>query len=803
MDGPTPLLSFLARRGVRLMTLSSGALFALGLFSALWLLAGLWAVGRGIAMQRRAAFVAGQAERLGSLVEASPQLPVIVRADWRIEASEKLGRWLGLEQGPRNFDELRGLGSGLDLDGHDALRQAILGAQRGAKPFTLSLKPQGSQRTIILHGAPAPQAVGGPGSVLLWLSDATDGQHALAQARRERDEAMAAFEALSGLIEAAPFPMWFRDTDLNLALVNSAYVRAVEAKSAVAVIDGGIELCETVAGVSAAEAADEARIAGSAQIRTIPVTIEGERRIMRVVDVPLAPTGGRVIGIAGYAIDIQELESERGAHRRFVDTQRELLDRLSAAVAQFGPDQGLAFANLPFRRLFALDAEDVSEARAFARLLDAWREGGRTPEVRDYPEWRQAHVDWFAQAGASEEDWLLRDGTHLHVVAQPTPDGGLLLIAEDKTEQVQLAGARDTLLRVRTATFDNLFEAIAVFAPDGRLHLWNQRFRRLWGIEEGTLAAHPRVDALMGGLADRLVKPNQISIVQEVIRAATLERQQRGGEIGFADGRYFDFASIPLPDGNALLIMLDITPSRKMEGALRERNEALEAADKVKTAFLSRMSYELRTPLTSIGGFGEMLQAGYAGKLSEQQQGYVDAIMDSVAVLGRQIDNVLDLAQGEAGSLVVERAPVDVRKLLDGALTDARAIAAAEKVELVGNISPDLGRIDGDAPRLSRLVAGLLDNAVRYTAPTRKSGGRVLLHATGDAHGIDIIVSDNGPGMPEAVAAVTKGQQAGTASGGIGLALARQLVAAHGGSMEVLSEAGQGTLVRISLPRRV
>lgn len=785
------------------MTLSSGALFALGLFAALWLLTGLWAAGRGIAMQRRAAFVAGQAERLASLVEASPQLPVIVRADWRIEASEKLGRWLGLAQGPRNFDELRGLGSGLDADGHDALRQAILGAQRGAKPFTLSLKPQGSERTIILHGAPAPQTVGGPGSVLLWISDATDGQHALAQARSERDEAMAAFEALSGLIEAAPFPMWFRGTDLNLALVNGAYVRAVEAKSAVAVIDGGVELCETVAGVSAAEAADEARIAGAAQIRTIPVTIEGERRIMRVVDVPLAPTGGRVIGVAGYAIDIQELESERGAHRRFVDTQRELLDRLSAAVAQFGPDQGLSFANLPFRRLFGLEADEVAEAPPFARLLDAWRERGRTPEVRNYPEWRQAHVDWFAQPGASEEDWLLRDGTHLHVVAQPTPDGGMLLIAEDKTEQVQLAGARDTLLRVRTATFDNLFEAIAVFAPDGRLHLWNQRFRRLWGIDEGTLAAHPRVDALMGGLADRLVKPNQISIVQEVIRAATLERQQRGGEIGFADGRYFDFASIPLPDGNALLIMLDITPSRKMEGALRERNEALEAADKVKTAFLSRMSYELRTPLTSIGGFGEMLQAGYAGKLSDQQQGYVDAIMDSVGVLGRQIDNVLDLAQGEAGSLVVERAPVDVRALLDGALADARAFAAAEKVELVGNISPDLGRIDGDAPRLTRLVAGLLDNAVRYTAPTRKAGGRVLLHATGDAHGIDIIVSDNGPGMPEAVAAVTKGQQAGTASGGIGLALARQLVAAHGGTMEVVSEAGQGTLVRISLPRRV
>src|SRR3546814_8384782 len=148
--------------------------------------------------------------------------------------------------------------------------------------------------------------------------------------------------------------------------------------------------------------------------------------------------------------------------------------------------------------------------------------------------------------------------------------------------------------------------------------------------------------------------------------------------------------------------MLDITPSRKMEGALRERNEALEAADKAKTAFLSRMSYELRTPLTSIGGFGEMLQAGYAGKLGDQQRAYIDAIMDSVGVLGRQIDNVLDLAQGEAGTLAIERAPVDIRALLEGALADAKAFADGEKVELVGNISANLGSVEGDAPRLSR-----------------------------------------------------------------------------------------------------
>ena len=124
---------------------SSTLLFALGLFAALWLLAGLWATLRGIAMQRRSAFVAGQTERLASLVEASPYLPVIVRGDWRIEASERLGRWLGIERGPRNFDELSGIESGLDAVGHEALRQAILGAQRGAKPFTLQSGAAGRQ----------------------------------------------------------------------------------------------------------------------------------------------------------------------------------------------------------------------------------------------------------------------------------------------------------------------------------------------------------------------------------------------------------------------------------------------------------------------------------------------------------------------------------------------------------------------------------------------------------------------------------------------------------------------------------
>ncbi len=104
-------------------------------------------------------------------------------------------------------------------------------------------------------------------------------------------------------------------------------------------------------------------------------------------------------------------------------------------------------------------------------MLDRMRENHRLPEVRDFPAWKAERRGWFSSPEeAVEEEWMLPNGDHLRLVAQALPDGGLRLFAEDRTEQLRLASARDTLLRVRAATFDNLFEAISVFASDGRLY---------------------------------------------------------------------------------------------------------------------------------------------------------------------------------------------------------------------------------------------------------------------------------------------------------------------------------------------
>ncbi|HEY0414495.1 MAG TPA: ATP-binding protein [Allosphingosinicella sp.] len=774
-------------------TLSPTAVAIIALVCGGWLAAALWATLRGLARSRAARGQAAEIARCEALVAAAPASPLVVRRDGRLQGPPRTAHLLGLDAVP---DSLAGLADAWAAAEHEPLAAAVAQSAAAGSAFALQVRPLGSARVLELRGGPAPPPFPG-GTVLLWISDVTEAvdQRMALEDRSER--LAAALDALSALIEAAPFPMWHRGPDLRLALVNGAYVEAVEAEDAAAVVAGNIELTDEPEGATVHAAA--ARESGGADARTVPATVAGERRMMQVVEVPLGPAG-----VAGYAIDVEDREQARADLARFVRAQRDMLDRLSAGVAQFGRDRGLIFFNQPFARLFALRADFLADRPEFNRLLDAMREAGQLPEVRDYPDWKQDHGRWFTGGlAAEEEDWLLPGGRHLRVVAQPLPDGGLLLIFEDRTEQLRLASARDTLLRVRTATFDNLFEAIGVFASDGRLHLWNNRFRELWEFDEAQLSAHPRIDSLAPLIGRKLKNAQHAVLVRELVRSATVERKQRSGRVSFVDGREFEFAAVPLPDGNALFTMLDITASRTVEAALRERTAALEQADRLKTDFVSNMSYELRTPLTSIAGFAEMLEGGYAGELPATASDYVAAILQSVARLGALIDDVLDLTQSDSGSLLLAEDKVDLKALCAAAAEAFGGQAAAKGIDFAVEIGAGLGSIAGDPRRLRQSLDNVLRNAVAYT----DAGGRILLHASGSRKEARITVSDNGRGIAPADRARVfdrfhRTAQGGEAALGLGLPLARQFVEAHGGTVELVSEVGEGTTVTFRLPRK-
>ncbi|MEO5705742.1 MAG: PAS-domain containing protein [Alteraurantiacibacter sp.] len=784
------------------MEFTPSALALLGLLLAGWTLGAVWMVLAAQKRQRQAKTARLASRRLARMIDDSPAIPLVVRGDGRLEGPDRLAAWLGLPKMPSFLSELDGsiLGgtAGLEADDVEHLREAVRRTQKTAAPFRMVVTPRGSGKSLAVRGQQADPAVASPGSALLWWFDFSESQGELARLRSEAGRARKDFHALVGLIEAAPMPMWFRGPDLKLTLVNSAYVRAVEAADAASVVRDQVELIEAVDGLTAAQVAGQSRDKNLPIERIVQATLANQRRSLRVSDLPLGDDG-----IAGYAVDIEEMEEQGRAFRAFQDAQRSMLDLFSMGVAQFDADRRLSFANQPFLRIFGLPAAVQVDLPDFDRFLDIARDRARLPEVRDFPAWRRELAGWFAKDAPVEESWSLPDSTHLRIVAQPMPDGGLVLVAEDRSEQLALSATRDTLLRTRTATFDSLFESLAVFAPDGRMQLWNRRFPEIWGIEAEFLDEHPHVDTLLDRITQALARPGQRAAIGEVVRLATLERKQRGGRVMMSDGRTLEFAGVPLPDGNGLLTVLDVTDSTKAEAALRERNTALEEADAVKTRFLANMSYEFRTPLTSIGGFAELLQSGVAGELSAQGKDYVGAILSSVQRLTSQIESVLDLTQSEAGLLPMATEAIDLLPFVTRIVREREDAIEAKKVTLALRGDKGAGTVMADRRQLGRAIGNILDNAIT-AVPV--GSGRILVALARRKHSVKVVISDNGPGMrPGDLARALEGYALATdGSGkeqrGLGLPLARQLVEAHGGRLDIQSERGAGTTATITLP---
>ena len=782
------------------MSASGETGLAIAALALLWLVIAVAIAVAAAQRFRLAQQVLDTAQANARLIELMPARPLVVRQGKRVEVDEQLLRDLGIEGRPATLDELAGNGSGIDRADLDALVADIEAAQASASRVSRAVRAHGSARVFDVRGGPA-HAGEPPGTLLLWFFDTSAGEEERAKLALRLRQTESALNSLTHLIEAAPFPMWYRGPDLKLGLVNSAFVNAVEGGDAADVIDRGAELVDAQGEDSAVATAREAQQSGRVVSKMQPAIIHGERRMLRVVNVPLS-TGA----VAGFAVDVQDLEDARAELVRYVESQRELADRMTAGTAQFDGDRTLSFFNRPFAMMSKLDPEWLAEQPEFDRVIERMRDEHRLPETRDFPAWKEERRGWFTSADeVLEEEWMLPNGDHIRVVAQPLPDGGLRLFLEDRTEQLRLASARDTLLRVRAATFDNLFEAISVFASDGRLYTWNSRFLEDWELDEEWLTTHPRVDELVPAMARKLVNPTAAAQIREMVRQTTNERQSSSGRISMTDGRHFQFAAVPLPDGNALFTMVDVTDSTRIEAALRERATALEEADRVKTDFVANMSYELRTPLTSIGGFAELLGGGYAGELTAKARDYVSAILESVERLSKLINDVLDLTTGDTRGVALEKERVDIAGLCRAAVETAKPRAAEKVQKLDVEIAPSAGHVFGDARRLRESIEHVLQNAIAYT--DRK--GRISLTADGDKKQAVIRIRDNGSGIEEddlprvfnRFDRVTEAGVRGEAALGLGLPLTQQFVEAHGGTVELESEKGKGTIVTLTIPR--
>src|SRR5690606_27035822 len=264
-----------------------------------------------------------------------------------------------------------------------------------------------------------------------------------------------------------------------------------------------------------------------------------------------------------------------------------------------------------------------------------------------------------------EELLHLPDGSTLRTLAAPHPFGGVLITYEDVTDRLALERSHNTLIEVQRETLDNLYEGIAVYGSDGRLKLSNPAFARMWGLREEDLAGEPHISTVVERTRAMFRPVRDWAALKERIVAQISERVTRHGRLDRPDGTVLDYVTVPLPDGGCLVTYIDMTDSTRVERALRDRNAALETADRLKSEFIANVSYELRTPLNAIIGFAEILEQEYAGPMNDRQKEYARAILQSSNRLVRLVNDILDLASIEAGYLELDRAEINPWRLAD------------------------------------------------------------------------------------------------------------------------------------------
>jgi signal transduction histidine kinase len=397
--------------------------------------------------------------------------------------------------------------------------------------------------------------------------------------------------------------------------------------------------------------------------------------------------------------------------------------------------------------------------------------------------------------------WHLPDGRTLRVVTTPNPDGGVTYLFHDVTERLDLERRFQELNRVQGETLDNLAEGVAVFGSDGRLQLHNTAFARMWRLSPEQLRDRPHIEKIT-----KLCRPlhGDDAIWQSLRRVVTAidSRDPLSGRLERRDGSVVNCSTEPLPAGATLVTFHDITDSVNVERALRERNDALEDADRIKVSFVHNVSYELRSPLTNIIGFVHLLGDPATGELAPKQREYLEYVTVSSNALLALINNILDLATIDAGRMHLNLETVDIRHTMRDAAEGVQDRLVNTGLVLDIQAPADIGSFVADGKRLKQILFNLLANAVSFSPP----GSTVTFLAQRRADGVAFSVSDHGPGIPpEMLEKVfnwfeTDALGSHHRGSGIGLSLVRSFVELHGGTVTIDSAIGEGTTVTCAFP---
>jgi len=375
----------------------------------------------------------------------------------------------------------------------------------------------------------------------------------------------------------------------------------------------------------------------------------------------------------------------------------------------------------------------------------------------------------------------------------------LVTMAQEAATAVETARLREEMHTWRErldAVFAHMAEPVLVFDREARLVLMNRAAEELLGPKGVSLGDSVEELLAKSGITDprgRQLRPEETGIY----RALRGERVDNLEE------------DLPLPAGPTRHLLVSAAPlgePGKVEGAVVVWRDItyIKELERMRAEFLSMVSHELRSPLTSILGYAQLIQRELArGNIPTNLQARLDVIVDQARRVNRLVEDLLDASRAEAGRLALRKQEVDLGELIRRMVAEVSTLAPDHRFRT--EIPPDVPRIPADAGRIEQVLRNLLGNAVKFSPPNTlvTAGLRV------EPERLVVWVSDQGRGiakediqtlfMPFHRIHEPGGRE--VKGVGLGLFISRSIVEAHGGEMWVQSELGKGSTFYFSLPR--
>ncbi len=571
-------------------------------------------------------------------------------------------------------------------------------------PFESSFSGQEQQQRLISGVTLGARA-------LVTLIDAKGSHEHLPRLSDRLVAAEAQARVLKDGFDHAPLFAWRRDASGRIEWVNNRYVEGVEAPGAETVLTCQIELLSGEGAEVTRALATKVRETGQEATARHATIIGGTRSTLEIVEMPYLD------GTFGYAVDISAQVGATEALVRQMQANEETLDRLHRGVAVFNADMRLSFANEAFVQAWSLDAAWLEGHPTLREILDVLREKNRLPPAGDFKNWRD---DFIAECkdvnDPLERQWHLPDGRALHVLVQPHPMGGIMMLFEDVSDTFAMRRDAATVSAVYHATFSRLGEGVIVFGLDGRCRLANRAFSELWQISKTDLKSMHITDLGRRCLhlySNRAVWARAISHIS----AAGEDREVWTETLKRTDGTVIQMASAPLPDGATMFAFQDVTDSFMKERLLTEQNEKLNEISDLKGQFLDSIhgaSHELKIPLNTIIGFSDLLRQEMRGKLNDRQHEFVDNISQASNELRGLIGGIIDLAMLNSDYFEFCIEAIDIKPMLSSVAAFIRRHSGSG-AQVIVDCPDGIGTMPGDAPRF-REVIHTLTNALRNEA---------------------------------------------------------------------------------------